>query len=80
MARISTFAASQTALMDLMKAQRSVFDTQKELITGKKATDLKGVGQEAETLSATRAALARSQAYEQAGVPHRRGWRRRIQR
>jgi flagellar hook-associated protein 3 FlgL len=68
MARISTFAASQTALMDLMKAQRSVFETQKELITGKKATDLKGVGQEAETLSATRAALARSKAYEQAGI------------
>ena len=60
MTRISTFAANQSALADLMKAQRSVFESQKQLITGKRATDLKGVGHEAETLQATRAAQARS--------------------
>lgn len=68
MTRISTFAANQSALADLMKAQRSVFESQKQLITGKRATDLKGVGHEAETLQATRAAQARSVSYEQAGV------------
>lgn len=68
MTRISTFAANRSALADLMKAQQSVFEAQKQLITGKKATDLKGVGHDAETLQATRAAAARSVAYEQAGV------------
>ncbi|MFY0636836.1 flagellin [Maricaulis maris] len=68
MTRVSTFAANQNALMDLMKAQKSLFDAQKQLTTGKLATDLKGVGHQAETLSATRAALQRAQAYEQAAV------------
>ncbi|WP_295693033.1 flagellin [uncultured Maricaulis sp.] len=68
MTRVSTFAANQNALMDLMKAQKSLFDAQKQLTTGKLATDLKGVGHQAETLSATRAALQRAQSYEQAAV------------
>ena len=68
MTRVSTFAANQNALMDLMKAQKTLFDAQKQLTTGKQATDLKGVGHQAETLSATRAALQRAAAYEEAAV------------
>ena len=68
MTRVSTFAANQNALMDLMKAQKAMFDAQKQLTTGKVATDLKGVGHQAETLSATRAALQRADAYEEAAV------------
>jgi len=68
MTRISTFGASQSALLDLMRAQQSLFQAQQELSTGKKATDLKGVGYQAETLAASRGALARSEAYEEASV------------
>lgn len=68
MTRISTYAANQAALADLMRSQRNVFDIQQQLVTGKKATDLKGVGHKAEMLTATRAAIARSAAYEEAGV------------
>ncbi len=68
MTRVSTFAANQNALLDLMKAQKSLFDAQKQLTTGKLATDLKGVGHQAETLSATRSALQRAEAFEQAAV------------
>lgn len=68
MPRISTFGASQSALMDLMRAQRNVFDAQKQLTTGKQATDLKGIGHQAETLSAARAASDRALAYEEAGI------------
>jgi flagellar hook-associated protein 3 FlgL len=68
MARISTYGASQAALTNLMRAQNTLFDAQAALTTGKKATDLKGVGHQAETLLAARSALARSEAYEEAGV------------
>lgn len=68
MTRISTFASNQAALADLMRAQRNVFDVQQQLVTGKKASDLKGVGHKAEMLTATRAAMARSSAYEEAGI------------
>jgi len=68
MTRISTYAANQSALLDLMRSQRNMFDLQKQLVSGKKATDLKGVGHEAETLTATRAAIARSKTYQDAAV------------
>ncbi len=68
MTRISTFGASQSALLDLMRAQQSLFQAQQELSTGKKATDLKGVGYQAETIAASRGALARSAAFEEAAV------------
>ena len=66
MTRISTYAANQSALMDLMKAQKNMFDAQKQLTTGKLATDLKGVGYQAESLSASKAALERAKSYEEA--------------
>jgi len=68
MTRISTHAANQSALMDLMKAQRTLFEAQQQLTTGKKASDLKGVGYQAETLSAARSALDRAKSYEEAAV------------
>lgn len=68
MTRISTSAANQSALMDLMRAQRNVFEAQQQLTTGKRAQDLKGVGYQAETLTATRAAVERAKAYEEAAV------------
>lgn len=68
MTRISTFGASQSALLDLMRAQQSLFDAQQELATGKKGGDLKGVGYQAETIAASRGALSRSAAFEEAAV------------
>lgn len=68
MTRISTYGASQSALLDLMRAQQSLFQAQQELSTGKKGADLKGVGYQAETIAASRGALSRSQAFEEAAV------------
>jgi flagellar hook-associated protein 3 FlgL len=68
MTRISTYAANQSALMDLMRAQKQMFDAQQQLTTGKMATDLKGVGYQAESLSASRAAQERAKSYEEAAV------------
>tara|TARA_R110002096_G_scaffold40066_16_gene109203 strand:+ start:3450 stop:4364 length:915 start_codon:yes stop_codon:yes gene_type:complete len=68
MTRISTFGASQSALMDLMRAQQSLFQAQQELSTGKKGADLKGVGYQAETIAASRGALSRSKAFEEAAL------------
>jgi flagellar hook-associated protein 3 FlgL len=68
MTRISTYGASQSALMDLMRAQQSLFQAQQELSTGKKGADLKGVGYQAETIAASRGALSRSKAFEEAAL------------
>lgn len=61
--RISTAAASQSALMDLMKAQREAFDAREQLSTGKKAADLKGYANSAETIMTARAAQVRADGF-----------------
>lgn len=68
MTRIATNAASQSALMDLMRAQRAVFDAQQQLSTGKLAQDLKGMGHRAESLSAAYGAKTRAAAYQEAAI------------
>lgn len=67
MTRIATNAASQTALMDLMRAQRAVYDAQQQVTSGKIGNGLKGVGHRAETLSAVYTTLSQAAAYEEAG-------------
>lgn len=64
--RISTHAASQSALMDLMRAQRDSFEAREQLSTGKKATDLKGYANSAETILTGRAAQTRAEGFIQA--------------
>ncbi|PIW30025.1 MAG: hypothetical protein COW29_05155 [Rhodobacterales bacterium CG15_BIG_FIL_POST_REV_8_21_14_020_59_13] len=64
MTRIATSAAAQTALMDLMKAQRSVFESQQQLATGKLNPDLKGAGHRAESISAAYGARDRAESYK----------------
>jgi flagellar hook-associated protein 3 FlgL len=64
--RISTQAASQSALMDLMKAQRDSFDAREQLSTGKKAPDLKGYGNTSETILTARAAQVRGESFVKA--------------
>ena len=61
--RISTQAASQSALMDLMRAQREAFDARDQLSSGKKAPDLKGYAHTAETLMTARGAQVRTETF-----------------
>lgn len=61
--RISTQAASQSALSDLMRAQREAYDAREQLASGKKAPDLKGYANSAETIIAARAAQQRSESF-----------------
>lgn len=66
MTRIATSAAAQSALADLMRAQRSVYEAQQQIATGKVGDNLRGVGHRAETLSAAYGAQLRAGAYEEA--------------
>jgi len=61
--RISTQAASQSALMDLMRAQREAFDARDQISSGKKAPDLKGYAHTAETLMTARGAQVRTETF-----------------
>lgn len=61
--RISTAAASQSALMDLMKSQREAFEAREQLSSGKKAADLKGYANSAETIMTARAAQVRADGF-----------------
>ncbi|MCH8488649.1 MAG: hypothetical protein LAT81_01800 [Oceanicaulis sp.] len=61
--RISTQAATQSALMDLMRAQREKFEANEQLSTGRKAPDLKGYGNSAEAIMSARSAQVRVDNY-----------------
>jgi flagellar hook-associated protein 3 FlgL len=61
--RISTSAASQSALMDLMRAQREQFDASQQLSSGKKAADLKGYANSAETIFTARSTQVRAEGF-----------------
>ncbi|WP_420433862.1 flagellin [Hyphobacterium sp.] len=63
MTRISTSAAAQAALVDLMRSQRNVFEAQQQLTTGKIAPDLKGSGFRTESLAAAYGARDRAEGY-----------------
>jgi flagellar hook-associated protein 3 FlgL len=66
--RISTQAASQSALTDLMRAQREAFDAREQLSTGRKAPDLKGYGNSAEAIISARSASVRVDNYVSANT------------
>lgn len=65
--RISTAAANQSALMDLMRAQRDSYEAGRQVASGRKAEDLKGYGYAAETILASRSALKRTESFITAG-------------
>jgi flagellar hook-associated protein 3 FlgL len=66
--RISTQAASQSALMDLMRAQREAFEAREQLATGRKAPDLKGYGNSVEAIMSARSAQVRVDNYVSANT------------
>ena len=59
MTRVSTGEGWNSALMNLMNAQSRLFDAQNQVSTTKVATDLKGYGRSAESLTAFKSAQAR---------------------
>lgn len=67
MTRISTADSYQSALLDLMRAQKRQSEAQKQVSTQKVADDLKGFGRASETITAFKSAHARIQGYIDVG-------------
>ncbi len=61
--RISTAAAAESALLNLMRAQRDQVEAGQQVSSGKLGQDLKAYGFRAETITATRAAQSRAESY-----------------
>ena len=61
--RVSTFNALQSASFELLRAQSRQVQAQAEVATGKKATDLKGFGNQADVLTAARTVQARVETF-----------------
>ena len=67
MTRISTYGNYQSALLDLMRAQERQLDANQRVSSQKVATDLRGFGRGAETLTAMKSAAARVQGFIDTG-------------
>lgn len=61
--RISTAAAAESALLNLMRAQRDQAEAGQQVSSGRLGPDLKAYGFRAETITATRAAQSRAESY-----------------
>ncbi len=67
MTRISTYGNYHSALLDLMRAQERQLDANQRVSSQKVATDLRGFGRGAETLTAMKSAAARVQGFIDTG-------------
>lgn len=67
MTRVSSFGGYQSALLDLMAAERRGMEAQERVSTAKIAADLTGFGRQAETLTALKSAEARIQGFIDSG-------------
>jgi len=67
MSRISTYGNYQSALLDLMRAQERQLDANQRVSSQKVATDLRGFGRGAETLTAMKSAESRVQGFIDTG-------------
>lgn len=67
MTRISTYGNYQSALLDLMRAQERQLDANQRVSSQKVATDLRGFGRGAETLTAMKSAESRVQGFIDTG-------------
>ncbi|WP_292051168.1 MULTISPECIES: flagellin [unclassified Brevundimonas] len=63
MSRVTTYGNNQSALLNLMTAQKRTNEAQNRFSTGKNATDLVGFGREAATVNALRSTQARVQTH-----------------
>jgi flagellar hook-associated protein 3 FlgL len=67
MPRIATNVSNQVALFELLRNQSDLLKAQKQVSSGKEASDLKGLAPQLGTLSATHALAKRTEGYIQAG-------------
>jgi flagellar hook-associated protein 3 FlgL len=67
MPRIATNVSNQVSLFELLRNQADLLDAQKQVASGKKSGDLKGLAPQLGTLSAARTLSARTENYIQAG-------------
>ena len=63
MSRVTTYGNNQSALLNLMTAQKRTNEAQNRFSTGKNATDLVGFGREAATVNALRSTQVRVQTH-----------------
>lgn len=67
MTRIASSMINSSAIVDLQRAQRDLFDAQRKTATQKEAYDLKGYGQDARTLVSLERVRAQKDAYKSTG-------------
>ena len=67
MPRVSSYASNQNILTQILRAQNDMFKAQSEVASGKKATNLREHGRNAETVAATLATRDRYQNYYDTG-------------
>ncbi len=63
--RIGSFAQSQALLSDTLRNQSKTFDTQRQVSSGYKSDDYKGLGREATTLLSAKSTRSRLEAHKQ---------------
>ncbi len=64
MTRIADAAAQNMLLQNFLSTQRSMFDTQMQITTGKVSPDFKGLSDRVDVLMSSKAALSKSERYE----------------
>ena len=65
MTRVSTVGQNQLLLVDLLRTQKSLVDTQKQITSGKISSDYKGMAPDVATLMGAKNVLARTEAFIQ---------------
>ena len=63
--RVSTVGQNQLLLVDMLRTQASLAETQKQVSSGKKSSTFKGIATETATLLGSKSMLARTQQYLQ---------------
>ena len=63
--RVSTVGQNQLLLVDLLRIQASLAETQKQVSSGKKSTDFKGIAADVATLLGSKSVLSRTEQYLQ---------------
>ncbi|MEL7028894.1 MAG: flagellin [Pseudomonadota bacterium] len=72
MTRVSDYASQQSILMEFMRAERSMHETQRQVATGKVSDDYQGIGSDLPVMLAAKSNAARADKYLEAGEQVRR--------
>ncbi|MFZ5609679.1 MAG: hypothetical protein ACOY99_08715 [Pseudomonadota bacterium] len=68
MTRVASFAQSQALLQGILNNQSRIFEAQKQVNTGKKTDEFRGIASQTSTLVGAKSLLARTQSYLNAGA------------